>query len=242
LNYKPAGRSHAHRSRSFAITPIPGRVAVLASGGLDSSVLLAELADRARRVFPIYVRAGLRWEDEEVRVLRRFIRALRRKTIAPLAVLRLPMDDVTSRHWSVTGRGIPGYRAATASNYIVGRNLSLLAKAAIFCAHNRVGTLAMAPLESNPFPDAQPKFFRALELAVKIGMGLALKIVTPYAGMTKADVIAQGRDLPLALTVSCIRPRGVNHCGSCTKCAERAEGFKMARVPDPTIYMRGARC
>jgi 7-cyano-7-deazaguanine synthase len=36
--------------------------------------------------------------------------------------------------------------------------------------------------------------------------------------------------------VSCIKPRGAVHCGRCTKCAERVEGFRLAGVPDPTRY------
>ena len=42
--------------------------AVLFSGGLDSAVLLADLAERGA-VLPIYVRAGLAWEDEEAACL-----------------------------------------------------------------------------------------------------------------------------------------------------------------------------
>lgn len=216
-------------------------MAILASGGLDSSVLLAELASRARQVFPIYVQSGLKWERHELASLRRFIRALGRKSIEPVAVLRLPMDDLARDHWSVTGRAIPGYRAAPSSNYIMGRNLSLLSKAAIFCARERIGEIAMAPLDSNPFPDARPRFFRAFSHAVKLGVGLQLTITTPYARLTKAQVIRRGRNLPLLLTLSCIRPRGLKHCGACTKCAERADGFLKAGVADPTVYTRRVR-
>ncbi len=220
----------------LAIAPVAGRVAVLASGGLDSSVLLADLAGQGRSVFPIYVRAGLRWERDELAVLRRFIRALGRRAIHEISVLRLPMNDLARDHWSVTGRGVPGYRAAISSNYIMGRNLSLLSKAAIFCAQNRIAQIAMALLRDNPFPDAQPRFFRAFERAVTLGVGLPLEIATPYARLTKAQVIRKGRDLPLRLTVSCIRPAGIRHCGACTKCAERAAGFRAAGVEDPTAY------
>lgn len=214
---------------------------MLASGGLDSSVLIADLVRKGRHVFPVYIRAGLGWERDELRALRRFIRAIGMKRIEPLAALTLPMGDVARNHWSVTGRNVPGYRAAVSSNYIPGRNLSLLAKAALFCAHNRIGELAMAPLDSNPFPDARPEFFRAFSRAVKLGVGLDLKIRTPFARMTKADVIKRGEGLPLELTVSCARPRGLIHCGACTKCAERIQGFRRAGVPDPTIYLRKAR-
>ena len=228
--------------RDYAIRPVAGRVAVLASGGLDSSVLLAELARQGRWVFPIYVRAGLRWERDELAVLRRFVRALRGDAIEPvriepIKVLHVPMSDLARDHWSVTGRGVPGYRAAISSNYIVGRNLSLLSRTAIFCAQNRIGEVAIAVLRGNPFPDAQPRFFRAFERAVTFGVGLRLRIATPYARLTKAQVIRHGCDLPLRLTVSCIRPAGIRHCGACTKCAERAAGFRSAGVTDPTAYL-----
>ena len=225
-------------NRDYRILAVKGRLAVLASGGLDSSVMLADLARGGRVLFPLYVRAGLMWERHELAALRSFIRRLGMHHVHPVSVLQVPMADVAGRHWSMTGRKVPGYRAALASNYILGRNLSLLAKAAIFCAYNRIGEIAMAPLESNPFPDARPEFFRALEHAVDLGVGLKLKVLTPYVGMTKGQVIRRGANLPLRFTVSCVRPAGIMHCGKCTKCAERIAGFREAGVPDPTQYAR----
>ena len=225
-------------NRDYRIVPIKRRLAVLASGGLDSSVMLAELARGGREVFPVYVRAGLMWERHELGALRSYIRRLKLRSIHAVSVLQLPMGDVAGGHWSMTGRKVPGYRAAVSSNYILGRNLSLLAKAAIFCAYNLIGEIAMAPLESNPFPDARPEFFRALERAIDLGVGLRLKILTPYVGMTKGEVIRRGVNLPLRFTLTCARPEGITHCGRCTKCAERIEGFREAGVPDPTEYAR----
>jgi 7-cyano-7-deazaguanine synthase len=225
----------------YRIAPVRSRIAVLASGGLDSSVLLAELAKAGREVFPVYVRAGLRWEPSERAVLRGFIRALASPRVRPLTELRMPMDDVAPKHWSVTGRGVPGYEASFSSNYIIGRNFSLIAKAAVFCAYHRIGELAMAPLQANPFPDARPEFFRALAGAIALGLGLRLRIRTPFLGLTKAKLIRRARKLPLQLTLSCARPHGLLHCGRCTKCAERIEAFREAGVPDPTRYARKAR-
>jgi 7-cyano-7-deazaguanine synthase len=225
----------------YRIEPIPDRIAILASGGLDSSVMLAALAGTGLTVYPVYVQAGLTWEASELAILKRFIRALRMDDIEPLRVLKLPMGDISGTHWSITGRKVPGYKASLASNYIPGRNLGLLSKTAIFCAQTRIGEIAMAPLESNPFPDARPEFFRAFERAVELGVGIKLKIRTPFTGMTKAEVVKRGAGLPLDLTVSCARPKGTVHCGACTKCAERIEGFAMAEIDDPTVYARKPR-
>jgi 7-cyano-7-deazaguanine synthase len=226
------------RAGNYRITPIPNRIAILASGGLDSSVMLGQIARRGRHVFPIYVRAGLRWEADELKTLRRFVRALNLRNVEAVVTLKLPMGDLAGDHWSMTGRKVPGYNASLSSNYILGRNLSLLAKASIFCARNQIGEIAMAPLESNPFPDARPEFFRAFARAVELGVGIKLRIRTPFAGLTKADVVRGGAGMPLELTVSCARPKGNVHCGACTKCAERVEGFIEAGVPDPTHYAR----
>lgn len=222
----------------YAIKADPGLIAILASGGLDSSVMLGWIARTGRRVFPVYIRAGLTWEKDELRTLKRFVRALGMDNVEPVIALRLPMGDLAGDHWSVTGRNVPGYRAALSSNYILGRNLTLLSKAAVFCARHAIGEIAMAPLESNPFPDARPEFFRAFARAVELGTGLKLKVRTPFAGLTKADVVRRGAGMPLALTMSCARPAGNLHCGACTKCAERVEGFQAAGVPDPTPYTR----
>ena len=222
----------------YTIEAVPDRIAILASGGLDSSVMLGWIARSGRRVFPLYIRAGLAWEADELRILKRFVRALAMDNVEAVTPLKMPMGDLAGDHWSMTGRNVPGYRAALSSNYILGRNLTLLSKAAVFCARHAIGEIAMAPLESNPFPDARPEFFRAFARAVEIGVGLKLKVSTPFAGLTKADVVRRGAGMPLELTVSCARPKGGLHCGACTKCAERVEGFQAAGVPDPTRYAR----
>ncbi len=234
--HRPDSHKVSFRMADYRIRPAPGRVAVLASGGLDSSVMLATIARKCPEVFPVYIRTGLIWEKDEIAVLRRFIRAIGIRSIKPLSILKVPMDDVAADHWSMTGKKIPGYNAALSSNYIPGRNLTLLSKAAVFCARNRIGEVALALLEANPFPDARPEFFAALSNAVNLGVGLRLKISTPWVGKSKAEVIALGRGLPLQLSVSCIKPRGNLHCGQCTKCAERVEGFRAAGIKDPTRY------
>jgi len=56
--------------------PKNSSIAVLVSGGLDSCVLLAESAKSYRRVWPIYVRQGLVWEEVELYWLRRYLKAI----------------------------------------------------------------------------------------------------------------------------------------------------------------------
>ena len=215
-------------------------VCVLASGGLDSGVLLAELARDFASVFPLYVRAGLVWEDAEVYWLGRFVRELRSRRVREPQVVSLPMDDLYGAHWSVSGEGVPGYEAATADNYLPGRNLVLLTKAAVFCALRSIGTVALAPLKENPFPDTTRSFFRSFEAVAAEGLRIGLRVLTPFRGLHKRDVVRRGGLLPLELTFSCASPAAaMRHCGRCTKCAERRAAFAQAGVRDPTPYVSG---
>ena len=217
---------------------------MLASGGLDSAVLVAVLA-RRQRVHPVYVRCGLAWERAEEAALGRFLRALgaaRRRDVAPLVRLELPVAPLYGRrHWSLSGRGVPGARAALASNYLPGRNLLLGSLAAVYCARARIPALALALLGDNPFPDATPAFLRDFGRCASRALGAPIRVRAPFRRLAKEAVIRLGRDLPLELTLSCARPRAGRHCGKCTKCAERRTAFARAGVADPTSYAGGRR-
>jgi 7-cyano-7-deazaguanine synthase len=227
------------RPRRFSPRPRAGTACVLVSGGLDSSVLLRDFTRRYRRVQPLYVRAGLRWEKAEIASLRAFVRALRSPRILPLAFVDVPMADLYAGHWSTTGRHTPGFHAGDESIYLPGRNLSLFSKAGTFCALRRIPVLGSGVLNLNPFPDGTPGFFRAMQEALRRGLGTPIRILTPFRGLAKDDVIRRGRDLPLELTLSCANPRHGRHCGRCCKCAERAWAFGRAGVPDRTDYAGG---
>lgn len=213
-----------------------GAVAVLASGGLDSAILVAQLASEGRQVTPIYVRFGLAWEDAEVRHLERFLASLPFPDIRALVVLDLPVADIYGTHWSVTGRDVPDDDSPDEAVYLPGRNLLLLAKSSVWCALNSVPTVALGTLAANPFPDADREFFAGFSALAGRALGFPLEVVTPFAGLAKHEVLELGRQFQLDLTFSCIAPRSDRHCGFCNKCAERQLAFKVLGITDATKY------
>jgi 7-cyano-7-deazaguanine synthase len=202
--------------------------------------MLAELARCYHKVYPVFIRNGLIWEETELRHLRRFLRALAASPLtahyAPLTILDFPVRDLYGTHWSTTGRRVPGKASPDAAVYLPGRNLLLISQAAIFCAQHNIGTIAIGSLRSNPFPDATPTFFRQFAAVAGAALGCRLRVVAPLHGLTKAQVILRGRDLPLHLSFSCIAPRRGRLCGRCNKCAERKKAFRRAGVEDKTLY------
>jgi 7-cyano-7-deazaguanine synthase len=135
---------------------------------------------------------------------------------------------------------VPGTGSADEAVFLPGRNVLLLAKALLWCHLHRVPAVALGSLGSNPFPDAMPGFFNALQKVVNRAVGGAVEVVRPFARLGKAAVMRRGRGMPLGLTFSCIRPEDGGHCGRCNKCAERRRAFAAAGLADPTEYQTAA--
>ena len=211
--------------------------AVLCSGGLDSAVLVAHEARRGG-VQPVYVSAGLAWEDAERAIVETLLGAPAYAEIRPLAVLSCPVTDVYSpTHWAI--RGVPpAYNTPDEDVYLVGRNALLLSKVAVYCAVQKIGRVAVGPLAGNPFPDATPGFFAAMERALSLGLDRPIDIVAPFAAFRKEDVIRLGAELgvPWELTLSCMNPVEGQHCGRCSKCRERLQAFDAEGLRDPAAY------
>jgi 7-cyano-7-deazaguanine synthase len=91
---------------------------VLASGGLDSAVLLGAALKNGHTVHPLYVRCGLAWERAELHWLKRFLKTLKSPRLKPLAVLNVPVQDIYGAHWSVTGKRVPGRRSPDSAVYL----------------------------------------------------------------------------------------------------------------------------
>jgi 7-cyano-7-deazaguanine synthase len=213
--------------------------AVLFSGGLDSAVLLAAERTRVDRVVPIHVRAGLAWEAAEAEAMRELLaRPPFAGRVDPLRTLDVDMRDVyPPTHWALTGRP-PAYDTPDEDVYLDGRNIVLLAKAAVLAARLEVDRLVLGPLAGNPFPDATPEFFSTMARALSLGLARPIAIDAPFAHLHKDRVIQLGLELgvPLSRTLSCMNPQRGQHCGRCSKCRERHDAFIAAGVVDDTPY------
>ncbi|HSK11374.1 MAG TPA: 7-cyano-7-deazaguanine synthase [Vicinamibacterales bacterium] len=213
-------------------------VAVLCSGGLDSAVMVAHQAV-ASDVLPVYVRSGLAWEAEELRLLGRLLACPPyARAVHPLATLEVQVRDLyPPSHWALRGTP-PAYDTADEEVYLPGRNVLLLSKAAVLCAMRGIGRIAVGPLAGNPFPDATPRFFEAMARALSLGLDHPISVEAPFARMRKEEVIRVGARLavPFELTLSCMNPAEGAHCGLCSKCRERRDAFAAAGIADPTEY------
>ena len=243
-NYKRA----AGGDRREAADASANRSAVLFSGGLDSAVLLADVAAAARSgrrgpAVALYICVGFAWEKEERLLAAALLASPPFAGVCDFVELSFDMRDVfPPTHWAVRGTP-PAYDTPDEDVYIDGRNVILLSKAAVYMAaairpRPAAVTLFIGPLAGNPFPDATPAFFAAIAHSLSLGVALPTAVEAPFAALHKPDVIRRGLELgvPLELTLSCMNPRAGTHCGACSKCRERREAFRDAGVADPTTY------
>jgi 7-cyano-7-deazaguanine synthase len=213
------------------------RSAVLCSGGLDSTVLLADELAQGRDVTPIHVRSGLWWEAAEARTLTRLLtHPPFQRQANPLVSLTADVCDVyDAGHWALVGTP-PSYDSADDAVYLVGRNLTLLTKAAVWCRLHGVSRLVIGSLAGNPFPDATREFFDRMSRTLSAGLARDIQVAAPFLDMSKPAVVARGVTLgvPLGLTLSCLRPgAGDAPCGQCSKCRERDLCLMEAGSSDP---------
>ena len=213
-----------------------GKIALLLSGGLDSTILTSLLLKSYSSIQPIYFESGHVWETTELFWLKRYLKAIHRVKLKPLVVLNLRTDDLYDGHWSLTGKKAPDAKSNDREVYLPGKNLLLIAKAAVYCSVHQIPTLALGPLKTNPFADAKPSFFKDLEKICGQALGFKFRIKTPFLNRTKNEVMKLGKGLPIHLTFSCLAPKKNLHCGQCNKCYERKKAFRHANITDPTHY------
>jgi len=119
------------------------------------------------------------------------------------------------------------------------RNAIFLTIAFGIASANNMRAVAIAVHGGNHFiyPDCRPEFLEAFGIMENLSLECTVKLVAPYAGKTKADIIADGvqTGTPFAQTWSCYKG-GNYHCGRCGTCVERREAFYLAGIDDPTYY------
>lgn len=89
----------------------------------------------------------------------------------------------------------------------------------------------------NAYPDCSEAFNKAMGDAIYIGSGNELKLVGPFVGISKSDVVSIGLKLhvPYHLTWSCYEGHD-KACGRCATCLDRKKAFLKNGVVDPIEY------
>jgi len=222
------------------------RAAVLLSGGLDSTTVLAIAREEGLECHCLTIDYGQR-HRVEIEAAKRVadthgaashrVITLDLRTIGGSALtddIEVPKDqDPESREVPIT--------------YVPARNtvmLSLLLGLAEVVEADQLFIGANA-VDYSGYPDCRPAFLQAFEELASVATvagaehGVRFRVRAPLLELTKADIIRRGLDLGIdyGLTWSCYdpTPNGLA-CGHCDSCILRRRGFEEAEIDDPTRY------
>jgi 7-cyano-7-deazaguanine synthase len=221
------------------------KAVVLASGGLDSTTVLAMALQQGYECFTLSFDYGQRHKVELVAaetiakamgVATHKVVSLDLRTIGGSALtddaIEVPEDDPI---------GIP-------LTYVPARNTVFLSIALGWAEVLKAEAIYIGvnAVDYSGYPDCRPEYIEAYQamanLATKAGIeGRPLKIQTPLINLSKAQIIHMGRALGVdyGLTVSCYQANYAGEaCGRCDSCRLRQIGFADAGVADPTRYAK----
>lgn len=216
---------------------------VLASGGLDSGVCVAEAAVRHDLAL-LHVNYGQRTEARELQAFTAIadhyqVPAARRLVCDLDHLRRIGGTSLIDTSLSVeTGEPEPGRIPST---YVPFRNAHLLCMATSWAEVLGARWLYIGAVEedSSGYPDCRASFYQAFQQAIDQGTRpeTRVQIVTPLIELDKAAIVRRGLALgaPLDLTWSCYTGNQLA-CGQCESCRLRLRGFAAAGVADPIAY------
>ena len=221
------------------------KAVVLASGGLDSTTIMAIAKQEGYDIYALSFDYGQRHklELEAAKTVAGYFGAKKH------LILRLDLDaiggsaltdDIPVPH----GRGLNEIGSGGIPiTYVPARNTIFLSYALAWAEVLDATDIFIGvnAVDFSGYPDCRPEYIEAFQemanLATKAGVeGNSVTIHTPIINMTKAQIIKKGVFLGVdyGITHSCYNPTGDGKpCGKCDSCLLRKKGFEEAGLPDP---------
>ncbi|MFT4471385.1 7-cyano-7-deazaguanine synthase [Arthrobacter sulfonylureivorans] len=221
------------------------KVLVVASGGMDSTVVAAQQAALGREVTLLHVEYQARAQQRE----REAIDAIAERMGAELIVVQTDLFKNTIKASRLTetredveiADGVAG--AELAHEWVPARNL-ILASIAVGIAEARgIGWIALGNNleESGAYPDNEQEFIRALNVVMPnaVNVNRKVRFTQPVGNLMKHEIVALGMQVgaPLELAWSCYNG-GEIHCGDCGPCFMRRTAFTMNGLTDTIPYQQ----
>ena len=224
------------------------RALVLASGGADSTTLLALAVERYGRENVIAL--SISYGQKHVREIES-AKAVAAHYGVPIRFLDLGVVFAGSDCSLLSGssQDIPheSYedqlnrsQGSPVSTYVPFRNGLFLSAAASVALSQGCNIIMYGAhhddAAGNAYPDCSQEFVEAMAAAISQGTGGELRLEAPFVSWTKADIVRRGLQIgvPYELTWSCYEG-GDKPCGVCGTCIDRARAFELNGAVDPLL-------
>lgn len=197
---------------------------VLASGGLDSSLILKKLKDRGYDLYPLHINYGQRALEREARALAALCETigvrppeqfdLRGFASLPSALVRPDLDLETQA-------------------FLPMRNLAFLIAAGAYAYSKGIAAVAIGLVANPIFPDQTERFIAAAETAMEAATDRKISVLAPLLKLDKREVIqlAKAEGLAIGLTYYCHAGES-EPCGRCLSCKERGAAEASLKIAE----------
>ena len=188
------------------------KVVCLASGGIDSTIILFMLKKENHKIFPLYIDYGHKSASMEKKSLEKICEQLTVK------LKFFELKDLSSIYSGLTDPAI----SPLENPYFPNRNLLFLTIASAYAYQNSIKIISIGLIDNVIFPDQTKKFVKGAKESISTSLGYNIKILAPLMELDKREVIglAKLHQIPLKLTYSCY-VGNKEHCGKCKACQER---------------------
>lgn len=216
------------------------KVVVIYSGGLDSTVLLAQ----CKLDYDFVIALNFDYGSKHNQVEREAAKVICKRLAIPLYLYDLPAllhgeydkeglyhlpGNLLVSSLLKSGGEIPIEEHNTEnmkSTVVPFRNGIMLALAAGFAESRGYDTIVIANHSGDweIYPDCRTSFIESCREAIWRGTGGKVHLLAPFINLTKVEIVKLGKELgaPLDLTWSCYCPTDENKpCGKCSACIER---------------------
>jgi len=220
---------------------------ILLSGGLDSVTVLAMAKQQGYTLYALSFDYGQKHNSE----LESAKRISQLYQVEEHKIINLGLGDIGGSALTDDALSVPTTeQEGIPITYVPARNTVFLSFALgwaeVLEAHDIF--IGVNAVDYSGYPDCRPQFIEAFQalanVATKAGVeGQKITIHAPLIDLSKGDIIQQGINLGIdyAGTISCYSANSAGEaCGECDSCRLRREGFKQAKVADPTRYIKNS--
>jgi 7-cyano-7-deazaguanine synthase len=194
------------------------KVVCLASGGIDSSVLMLMLKQMGHEVFPLHINYGQKAATMERNA---FCKVCEFLEVKPEVI---DISDIGKISVGLTNPDL----SHNDNPLFPARNLLLLTIGAAYAHAKSIKVVSIGSLSNSIFPDQTKEFMKSAEATLNISIQEQIKILTPLIDLNKREVVDLARkyNFPLEITYSC-HVGLPNPCGKCMSCKERQAAEKI---------------